>query len=162
MAQDLFLTTPPTATSGIHSKYTIGYLDAIKLGTAAAGSNYIVLENLPQGSIITFTRQKFTTAFAGTTLLDTTVGVGTATYSAGVPTVSNFSAVGGALRVSGTVSATEGTTAGGINTNITGLASAFGTTSVICVLFQPTTGAAITALTAGSLDVWFDYIVLGS
>ena len=178
-AQDIYLprsfktsldSTGKQTAGGQHAKYTIDFTQYKRTETTASGTKYIILEHLPQGSIVTFTRLKFTVPFVGPSLttIDTQAAVGTVTYATGLPVVTLLSTMGGALRVTGTVSGTEGTTAGGINTDLTGKAADFastgnatGVSAVFAVQINPV-GAAATVLTAGSLDVWFDYIVLGA
>lgn len=162
MAQDIYLPeSKKTSTTGLHAKYTIDYTDVIKMATATGGgTNTVVLEYLPQGAIVTFTRIKNVTAWTGVTTMTARVTDGTNAGTASVPvitTVNSYCSLG--AMTLGTAVATPAVEGTGLFTDIDGAKPTYGTTVSLGVLFTATTGNA-TSLTAGSLDVWFDYIIL--
>ena len=128
-------------TSGtIFDKYSITLADLVALGAATSGT--ITLEAaLPAGSVITNTLVKPTTALAGPSLSAATARVTTTSPTKTFGTAYDvFQAVGD------TVHSYDGAS------QFTGIAA-----TPALLLSMTSTGANFSALTAGAIDVYFEY-----
>ena len=156
--------TTSTNLGGEMRKATIPYTELQKTATASAGTNYIIIKKLPASAIVTFSRVKHSTLFAasGLSALVVTPVIVSYTDTAGVPTAALSTALHGGTGLD-VFAAAVGTTDGtNLKTDITGAAPAlFGSLLTAVALRVIPTNANTSTLSAGQLDVWFDYIVMG-
>lgn len=142
--QNPIINPPTISTGGMHKKYTVGPADLAKLGAFTSGD--IILDYLPAGAVVRATRVKHSAAVVGASVSAATARVITANNNYGSGTLDVFAAPG-------TTSGTH------FITDIAGANENFAAVTPL-LLHVTSTGANLSVVTAGSIDVWVDYTVL--
>lgn len=126
-------------------KVTIDFNDVAALGAFTTGD--VIFDTLPAGAVLEFARLKHSVLFVGPSITAMTARIQTANNNYGTGTLD---VVGVAI---GTTSGTS------FINDVTGATENIAVATPIYVHFAAT-GANLSVMTAGSLDVWYQYRIL--